>query len=107
MQNVSKAYKDSMNGMLRNRGYIKVYIGVINSDAQKNITVENGQNAFTFYTDEKKPFDGYTVENVYATAEQDFSKVDGSMYFLPSKNSDLPFFNNGIITNDLLGSIFI
>ena len=107
MQNVSKAYKDSMNGMLRNRGYIKVYIGVINSEAQKNITVENGQNEFTFYSDEKKPFDGYTVENVYATAEQDFSKVDGSMYFLPSKNSDLPLFNNGIVTNDLLGSIYI
>lgn len=104
MQNVSKAYKDSMKGMLRNRGYIKVTLGVINSEAQKNVSVDYKQNSFTEFSNTTKPFNGYTVGNIYATAEQDFSKVDGSMYFLPEDGN---YFNNGIVTQDILGSVYI
>ena len=106
MQNVSKAYKQSMKGIGRNRGYIKATIGVINSQAQKNVAVDN-QTAVTYFADIKKPFNNYTVDNVYATAEQDFSKVDGTMYFLPPKNSTLEIYNNGIVTESLLGAVKI
>lgn len=104
MQNVSKAYKNSMNGMLRNRAYIRATLGVINSEAQKNASVDYPQNSFMEFSDIRKPFNGYSVDNVYATSEQDFSKVDGSMYFLPK---DRTYYNNGIVTQDILGSIYI
>lgn len=104
MQNVSKEYKHSMNGMLRNRGYIKVTLGVINSEAQKNVSVDYPQNSFMEFSNLIKPFNGYKVDNIYATAEQDFSKVDGSMYFLPENGN---YYNNGIVTKDILGSVYI
>lgn len=83
MQLASKEYIESMKQPLRNRGYIKVSIGVINSDAQNNAVVETRENPITYFSDAQKPFDGYTVNKVYATAEQNFSRVDSSMYFLP------------------------
>lgn len=111
MQNVSKAYKESMKyGFkgrgLRNRGYIRATIGVINSEAQRNVEVDKKTN-FVYFSDTKKPFEGIEVDRVYATAEQDFSKVDGSMYFLPKQSSGLPYYNNGIVTSELLGTIYI
>lgn len=106
MQNVSKAYKQSMKGIGRNRGYIKATIGVINSEAQKHIEVDE-QSSLTYFSDRVKPFNNYTVDNVYATAEQDFSHVDGTMYFLPEQNSGMEYYNNGIVTDNLLGAIYI
>lgn len=46
------------------------------------------------------------MDKVYATAEQDFTRVDGSMYFLPAAREDVSY-NNGIVTNDILGNIYI
>lgn len=104
MQKVSKEYKKSMKEPLRNRGYIKVSIGVVNQEAQDNIRADENQNDFTYFSDWVKPFNGYIVRKVYATAEQDFSKVDGSMYFLPKETSGLEYYNNGMVSNTLLGS---
>lgn len=106
MQNVSKAYKQSMKAIGRNRGYIKATLGIINSEAQDNVEV-NEQTNVTYYSDIAKPFNAYTVDKVYATAEQDFSHVDGSMYFLPKQSSGLDYYNNGIVTSGLLGVIYI
>lgn len=107
MQAVSDAYIESMNKPFRNRGYIKGSIGIINSDAQNNATANNKQNAFTYFSNIKRPFTSYSVNQVYATGEQNFSKVDGSMFFLPKKSSGLKYYNNGIVTNELLGSVYI
>lgn len=90
MQNVSKAYKQSMKAIGRNRGYIRATLGIINSEAQKNAEV-NEKTSVTYFSDTSKPFNGYSVDRVYTTAEQDFSKVDGSMYFLPKQASGLQF----------------
>ncbi len=106
MQSASKAYKESMKGILRNRGYIKVYIGVINSAAQKNVEAPLSKNDFTVFSDALKPFDGYEVKQIYATSEQDFSKVDGSMFFLPDEEK-LEYYNNGIVTENILGEVYI
>lgn len=106
MQKVSKAYKESMKKPMRNRGYIKATIGVINSEAQKNVEL-NEKTKTTFFSDNSKPFSWYAVDNVYATAEQDISKVDGSMYFPPKQSSGLSYYNNGIVTSELLGTIYI
>lgn len=107
MQKVSKAYKEAMKQPLRNRGYIKASIGVINSDAQKNAYILPSKNNLTYYSNIKDPFNNYAVEKEYATAEQNFSKVDGSMYFLPKKNSGMKYYNNGLVSDTLLGSVYI
>lgn len=106
MQNVSKAYKQSMKAIGRNRGYIRATLGIINSEAQKNVEV-NEKTSVTYFANTSKPFNGYSVDRIYATAEQDFSKVDGSMYFLPKKESGLDYYNSGIVTSGLLGAIYI
>lgn len=106
MQLVSKEYKEAMQLPFRNRAYIRVSIGVVNSDAQNNAVLDE-ETELTYYSDGKKPFDGYTVTKPYATAEQNFSKVDGSMYFLPKEADGYSYYNNGIVTNDILGSVYI
>ena len=106
MQLVSKEYKEAMQLPFRNRAYIRVSIGVVNSDAQNNAVLDE-ETELTYFSDGKKPFDGYTVTKPYATAEQNFSKVDGSMYFLPKETDGYSFYNNGIVTNDILGAVYI
>lgn len=106
MQLVSKEYKEAMQLPFRNRAYIRVSIGVVNSDAQNNAALDE-ETELTYYADGKKPFDGYTVTKPYATAEQNFSKVDGSMYFLPKETDGYSYYNNGIVTKDILGSVYI
>ena len=106
MQLVSKEYKEAMQLPFRNRAYIRVSIGVVNSDAQNNAALDE-ETELTYYSDGKKPFDGYTVTKPYATAEQNFSKVDGSMYFLPKETDGYRYYNNGIVTKDILGSVYI
>lgn len=107
MQKVSREYKESMKSPFRNRGYIKATIGIINTDAQDNIRAPAEQNSFTYFSDSKKIFTGYEVEKIYATSEQEFSKVDGSMYFLPIDNLALEFYNNGAVSDILLGSFYV
>lgn len=106
MQLVSEEYVKSMQKPLRNRAYIKVSIGVVNSDAQNNAVLDSNTK-LTYFADAKKPFGGYTVDKVYATTEQDFSHVDGTMYFLPKESEGYTYYNNGIVTNELLGAIYI
>ena len=106
MQLVSKEYKEAMQLPFRNRAYIRVSIGVVNSDAQNNAVLDE-ETELTYFSDGKKPFDGYTVTKPYATAEQNFSKVDGSMYFLPKETDGYSLYNNGIVTRDILRSVYI
>lgn len=106
MQLASKEYKEAMQLPFRNRAYIRVSIGVVNSDAQNNAVLDE-ETELTYFSDGKNPFDGYTVTKPYATAEQNFSKVDGSMYFLPKETDGYSFYNNGIVTNDILGSVYL
>ncbi len=42
----------------------------------------------------------------YATCDEDYSTVDGSMYFLPRRRQDIVL-NAGIVTEELSGSILI
>lgn len=105
MQTVSNAYKESMAGSLRNRAYIRAYLGVINSKAQQNITVDNEENAFAYYANPYETLFGDAPEKIYATPEQEFSAVDGSMYFLPAENAGFEYYNNGIVSSEMLGSV--
>lgn len=95
-----------MSEYIRNRGYIKVYIGVINSVAQENVNADDSRNVFSHLTEKDGVFNGDTVSQVYATGEENFSKVDNSMYFAPLEETD-DMYNQGIITENLLGSVYI
>lgn len=107
MQKVSKEYKEAMKKPFRNRGYIKATIGIINRDAQDNLVAPEAKNNFTYFSDSQKVFTGYEVEKIYATAEHEFSKVDGSMYFLPISNNGMEYYNNGAVSDVLLGSFYV
>ncbi|MCU6748053.1 hypothetical protein OCV51_10385 [Faecalicatena acetigenes] len=106
MQQASKEYIESIKKPQRNRGYIKVTIGVVNSNAQNSAVLDEKTN-LAYYADGNKIFDGYTVSKVYATAEQNFAKVDGTMYFLPGPEEQYTFYNNGLVTDQLLGDVYI
>ena len=103
MQKVSNEYVESMKQIGRNRGYIKVTLGIINSEAQENIKVADSSD-LTYFSDETV-LQGNPVTQVYATCEQNFSKVDGSMYFLPHESETATYYNNGLVSDDILGSI--
>lgn len=107
MQNVSNEYKKSIRRHDRNRGYIRAIIGIYNLEAQKNIQVDKERNELTYFSNTKEPFLGNSVDRIYATPEQKFSKVDGSMYFAPTKNYNGEYYNNGIVSKNILGEITI
>lgn len=107
MQNASAAYRRAMKDPLRNRGYIKAKIGVINREAQKTVSAKDKRNNFAWFSDIEKPFNDYAVERIYATAEQGFTKLDGSMYFAPDKDSGMEIYNQGIVTQDIRGKIYL
>ena len=105
MQTVSREYKRSMKEKLRNRSYIRVTIGVINQEAQSSAYVPHPEN-YTYYSNLKWPLDNYQVQELYATCDQDYTAVDGSMYFLPRAREDVVL-NQGIVSEELPGSIEI
>lgn len=97
MQKVSKAYKESMKSSLRERAYIMVSFGLINQEAQSKAKIEDGD--FSFYSNADNIFGETTNNAVYATLEENFTKVDGSMLFLPRSGS---YINTGLISEKLL-----
>ena len=107
MQAASKAFIESMKGPLRNRAYIDVRIGVVNQEAQKALSFDDPRNDFLYYSNIETPKKDVDVTQVYATAEENFAAVDGSMYFLPEEDEELEYYNNGIVTTALLGSVYV
>lgn len=107
MQNVSRAYKESMRGYIRNRGHIRATIGIINSEAQKKVRADTQRSDFLYISNLKQPFGGSVPDKIYATPEEGFTKLDGSVYFVPPQNAGYEIYNNGLVSSDILGSIYI
>lgn len=105
MQAVSQSYKVHMKEALRNHSYMRVTIGLINQLAQASAYVPDKEN-YTYYSSFKMPLDNYAVKELYATCDQDYTAVDGSMYFLPRERADVVL-NQGLVSKDLLGPIEI
>ena len=81
MQRVSREYKESMASPLRERGFMLVTLGLINQEAQANATIETPASEFAYYSDFKSIFQASHERRKYATLENNFLKVDGSMIF--------------------------
>ena len=101
MLQVTSAYKEEMKKPLRGHTLMRVNIGVINQEAQGSAKVSSETAYFSNLT---KPLNNYVVDALYATAEQNYSSVDGRMYFLPRKKSDCVL-NQGIVSKEIKGII--
>ena len=107
MQGASDEYVESMAQPFRNRAYIYGTIGIINSEAQETAIANSSKSALTYYSDTIKAFGGSASLQTYATAEENVSKVDGSMFFLPKQEETYSYYYGGIISNAVNGTIYI
>lgn len=100
MQKVSKAYKESMKSSLRERAYIMISFGLVNQEAQASATVDNG--SYAYYSNKDNIFGEHIDDTVYATLEEEFTKVDGSMFFLPRATEGGRYYDTGIVSDKLV-----
>lgn len=100
MQKVSKAYKESMKSSLRERAYIMISFGLVNQEAQAKATVDNG--SYAYYSNKDNIFGEHIGDTVYATLEEEFTKVDGSMFFLPRATEGGRYYDTGIVSDKLI-----
>ena len=100
MQKVSKAYKESMKSSLRERAYIMISFGLVNKEAQTKATVDNG--SYAYYSNKDNIFGEHIDDTVYATLEEEFTKVDGSMFFLPRATEGGRYYDTGIVSDKLV-----
>lgn len=100
MQKVSKAYQDSMKSSLRERAYIMLSFGLVNQEAQAKAKIAPGD--FAYYSNDSNVFGESTDDTIYATLEENFTKVDGSMFFLPRQNQSNTYLDTGLVSKQLL-----
>ena len=100
MQKVSRAYRDSMKSSLRERAYIMLSFGLVNQEVQANAKIDKGD--FAYYSNSENVFTEKSDDMVYATLEENFTRVDGSMLFLPRPNISNAYLDTGIISDKLV-----
>ena len=90
MQSATKAYKEHLKKPFRKNESIQVFIGVINQSAQRTAhPAEPEKLADWSASAMDECSDGLT----YATPEEKYTKVDGSMAFLPREKSRIAYRN--------------
>lgn len=100
MQKVSKAYKESMKSSLRERAYIMLSFGLVNQEAQAKASINNG--SFAYYSNKSNVFGERSDDTIYATLEENFTRVDGSMFFLPRQSAGGSYYDAGIVSQNLV-----
>ena len=98
MQRVSNEYRASMKSPLRERAYIMVSFGLVNQTAQANAQVRPSDYA---YFSNSEIFRDHKEEPIYGTFEENLTKVDGSMCFLPREGMGV-YYDNGLISKDII-----
>lgn len=102
MQKVSKVYKQSMKNSLRERAYIMISFGVVNQEAQAKAKIADGE--FAYFSNRNNLFGEHDDSMVYATLEENFTKVDGSMYFPPRQSATALYYDTGLVGKDLVSN---
>lgn len=100
MQKVSKTYRESMKSLLRERAYIMLSFGLINQEAQAKARIDSGD--FAYFSNVENVFGQKDDSTIYATLEENFTKVDGSMYFLPRQKPNSKYLDTGLIGKNLV-----
>ena len=103
MQKVSKEYKASMKSSLRERAYIMLSFGLVNQEAQAKARIDSGD--FSYYSNKANLFGEHGDDTVYATLEENFTKVDGTMFFPPRSSSADVFYDTGLIGRELVSDV--
>lgn len=103
MQKTSKEYRESIKNYNRNRGYIKVKIGVLNKEATSGAYLSE-KNSFLPFSIDEIP-DTSDESRIYATMEENFTDISGKMYFLPVDEQS--YYKNALISTDIKGSVYI
>lgn len=97
MIRASSKYKDAMRAMIRDRAYISVTVGVVNSDAQ-NTAYFDGK--YAWWSNLSLPLKNNADYAEYATLEQNYMRADGQMIFLPRNTDELYQLKNAPITTE-------
>lgn len=84
MKQASLAYRNAMNKQFRDRAYAKVYVGVVNHQANDEATLANT----SYLSNNNAVFRQGDVVNTYASFESGHTKADGS-YLFPPENNEL------------------
>ena len=100
MQKVSNAYLESMKSSLRERAYIMLSFGLINQEAQAKAKI--GDGAYTRFTKTDNILGKRTDTTTYAPLEENFTKVDGSMFFLPRGTAIGGYYDTGLTSEKLV-----
>ena len=87
-----------MKQSLRERAYIMITFGLVNQEAQAKATVGDGR--YTHFSNSTNIFGRGSDEMTYATLEEDFTRVDGSMIFLPRTGGQ--YLDTGIISEQMI-----
>lgn len=103
MQKVSKQYKKSMKSPLRERAYIMLTFGLVNQEAQAKAKIDSGD--FAYYSNKTNLFAERGDDTIYATLEENFTRVDGSMFFLPRNSTADTFYDTGLIGKELVSDV--
>lgn len=84
MYEVSTQYEQQMRQSFRNESLMKIKFGLVDPDAISNAYVDSAseQTPFSVYPELE---DDQSVSSLYATLEQNFWLLDGSMDILPDK----------------------
>lgn len=103
MQKVSDAYKKSMKEALRERAYIMISFGMVNQELQAKANVKPGN--FAYYSNISNLFGEKNDDTIYATLEENFTRVDGSMFFLPRRNASGAYYDTGLVGDRLISEV--
>jgi hypothetical protein len=77
-----------------------ISFGLVNQEAQAKATVDNG--SYAYYSNKDNIFGEHIGDTVYATLEEEFTKVDGSMFFLPRATEGGRYYDTGIVSDKLI-----
>lgn len=102
MQKVSKEYLDYTSLPFIPTPYtIYCLLEVINQEAQEQATTVKQNFEYYSGTDDVIFTKKKEVTNRYATAEENYVKIDGTSYFLPEEKENLEYYYNGIVLSPL------
>lgn len=102
MQVTSAEYREEQKRDLRNESYVWVYLGIINKEAQGDAYVSSELEPYSSrYIFQESMFEAY-----YASLEENFTRVDGSFYFLPEDSRAYALFQ-GSVSEDIEQAITI
>lgn len=77
-----------------------ISFGLVNQEAQAKAKIEQGD--FSYFTNKVDILGEKTDKSTYATLEEGFTRVDGSMYFLPREKESNVYINTGITSDKLI-----